>query len=137
VAATEDYVYVGDYINQRIVRIQKVYELDNIPGLTSHGTTVEKTANWALLTMSSAPNPFTPTSGIRVSMPAAGNLRLCVYDAGGRLVREIARGVAGPGLHAFCWRGDDASGQRAAAGLYVYRLTVGNRVLTARTVMAR
>jgi flagellar hook assembly protein FlgD len=87
--------------------------------------------------MTSAPNPFNPVSTIRISMPAAGNVRLLVYSADGKRVREIAAGTYGPGLHTFVWRGDNASGQKVSAGLYIYRLTVGNQILTVKTVMAK
>lgn len=137
VAASEDYIYVGDYLNQRIVRVQKVYALDNIPNLTAHAAPAGKAADWKHLAMTSLPNPFNPESAIRVSMPAAGKVRLAVYNADGRLVREIAAGTYGPGLHSFTWRGENASGQKAAAGLYFYRLKAGNRVLTIKTVMAK
>jgi hypothetical protein len=137
VAATEDYIYVEDYLNQRLVRVQKVYALDNIPGLTAGSATDKKAADWRYLAIAASPNPFNPESDIRVSMPAAGNVHLAVYGPDGRLVRDIVNGQFGPGLHTFVWRGESASGRKAAAGVYVYRLTAGNRVLTVKTVMAK
>lgn len=132
VAASEDYIYVGDYMNQRIMRVQKLFELDNIPGLTDRQSGAEKGADWKYLAMTASPNPFNPVSTIRVSMPAPGKVRLAVYGADGRLVKEIASGKVSAGLHAFTWNAD-----QAAAGVYFYRLTAGNRVLTVKTVLAK
>lgn len=137
IAASEDYVYVGDYLNQRVVRIRKVYELDNFPDLTSHNTINGNKVSWKHLAMTASPNPFNPASNIRISMPAAGKIRLAVYNANGRLVRELAQGTYGPGMHDFAWRGENAGGLKMASGLYLYRLLAGGRALTIKTVLTK
>lgn len=137
VAASEDYIYAADLINARMVRVQMVYALDNIPGLTDHPTIVEYASALKHLSMISSPNPFNPSTTICISMPAAGNVRLAVYSADGRFVREIARNTFSPGVHSFVWAGDDVSGGKVSAGLYMVRLTVGKRVMTIKTVLAK
>jgi flagellar hook assembly protein FlgD len=51
-------------------------------------------------------------------------VRLTVFDAQGRAVRELARGEWAAGEHAVAWDGSDRSGRRVGAGVYVARLSV-------------
>jgi hypothetical protein len=137
VAASEDFVCVADAVNSRIVRVRMAYALDNIPGLTGRNSAIEVNLGQKPLSAFAMPNPFRPVSSLCVTLPGAGNLRVAVYSADGRLVREIAKGAFGAGEHNFIWNGDDARGVKASAGLYIYRLTSGNRTLNIRTVMAK
>jgi hypothetical protein len=70
------------------------------------------------------PNPFRPSTTIGFGIPAAGNVRLRIFDTAGRLVRTLVdeHRVAGRWLQA--WDGRDATGRPVAAGVYLYRLEV-------------
>ncbi len=66
--------------------------------------------------LSAAPNPF--ANSLRITLPVAAGTsavrgRLRIYDAQGRMVRELA--PVGPSLE---WDGRDAGGARVAAGVY-------------------
>jgi hypothetical protein len=136
VGASEDYLYVTDLINARVARVQMSYALDNMPGLTEHKTAAEKRDAWVNLSFCSIPNPFNPESRISVALPAASRVDLKVYDVGGRLVRSLASGRFGLGVHNFTWNARDAAGRSVAPGLYVYRLEAGSRVMFRKTVLA-
>jgi hypothetical protein len=41
------------------------------------------------------------------------------------------------GAHQVVWDAKDAAGRGVSAGIYVYRLLAGNRVLTVKTILAR
>jgi hypothetical protein len=135
VAASENYIYVGDGVNARLVRVKMDYTLDNMPPLVTrvekHSTVIDP------LAITASPNPFKPLSAIRVTLPASGNVRLCVYDMGGRLVRTVAEGRRDQGVHHFEWRGDDETGKPVSAGIYLYRLTAENKVVTVRTILSK
>lgn len=68
---------------------------------------------------------------LRITLPAAGDVRLDVTDALGRRVARLADGALAAGEHVVRW---DAS--RAAAGVYVARLTAGGATRTRRIVVA-
>lgn len=76
------------------------------------------------------PNPATGTSAIAFGLPAAGRVRLGVYDVRGRLVRTLIDGPIEAGRHDRTWDGVDARGIRARSGIYFYRLEApqGRRV---------
>lgn len=66
------------------------------------------------------PNPFNPTTSIRYSLPAAGLVRLEVYDMLGKRVAVIADGFESAGEHTVQF---DASG--LSSGIYFYKLQSG------------
>ena len=84
------------------------------------------------------PNPFSSRTTVNYSLPAAGNVRLTVYDARGRVVTRLVDAPEGPGAHAATWDGRDAGGGRAAAGVYFCTLEAGGRrVRSDRLVLTR
>lgn len=87
--------------------------------------------------MVASPNPFHATGIVRVFLPEAKRIVLAVYSVDGRFVRKIADQLQNPGTHSFLWHGDDAMGSKVSAGVYVYRLTAGSRVVLARTMMVQ
>ena len=76
-----------------------------------------------------------PPTRVRVSLgtgAASSRYRVRVFDAGGRLVRELASGSIAPGTELdISWRGDDARGRALVPGLYFLALegaeTAGRR----------
>lgn len=87
--------------------------------------------------LSSAPNPFNPRTTISFRMPAAGNARLDIHDARGRLVRTLVDGSLDAGPHEVVWNGQDGTGRGCASGLYLLRLRAGGVEETGRVLLAR
>ncbi len=80
----------------------------------------------------SAPNPFVGSTSIRFILPAAGPVRLAVYDLAGREVARLLDGARPAGEQAVTWQ---AGG--APAGIYLVRLESGGRAVTRRCVRLR
>ena len=55
----------------------------------------------------------------------------------GRLIRTLVDRRLGRGYHTFTWNATDAHGRQVAAGLYLYRLQAGKRMLVRKTVFAK
>jgi len=95
------------------------------------------------LVMQNAPNPFNPSTAIRFTLPEAGHVTLVVYDINGRLVRTLVGLAASaaqaflPGHHEVVWDGKDVMGRAVASGVYVYRLTAPQGVVTKMMVLVR
>jgi len=64
-----------------------------------------------------SPNPFNPRTEISFSLPNEGNVRLAIYNVKGELVKTLAQGTYGPGVHTFGW---DAANH--ASEIYFYGL---------------
>lgn len=97
---------------------------DNAPALTKPA-------------LSASPNPFNPAVTIRYSIPAAGDTRLTVHDAAGRLVNVLHQGYADAGSHAHTWRGQTASGGETSSGIYFVRLATGDHITSMKVVLLR
>ncbi len=69
------------------------------------------------------PNPFNPSTSVRMYIPAGGELELGVYDISGRRVRSLHSGAIGTGWHTLVWDGQDDQSRGQASGLYFMRAT--------------
>jgi len=69
-----------------------------------------------------SPNPFRPSTWITYSIARAGEARLFIYDAAGRVIRTISRDYASAGTYRVSWDGKDARGRDVPAGVYFYGL---------------
>lgn len=83
------------------------------------------------------PNPVSGRTAVAFDLPGAADVRLALYDAGGRRVRVIADARFDAGSHRVTWDGTDALGRKAAPGLYYARFEAMGRTLTRRMVVLR
>ena len=81
------------------------------------------------------PNPFNPATTIPLSVPAdAEDVELAIYNVLGQPVRQVWNGSLAAGEHRLGWDGRDAQGQSVAAGVYLYRLQVGEQTRVRKMV---
>jgi len=78
------------------------------------------------------PNPVVEGTEFRFALPRGGPVRLLLFDAQGRRVRELVTGPLPAGEHSARWDGRDATGRRVPSGLYICRLEADGRTLTRR-----
>jgi large repetitive protein len=78
------------------------------------------------------PNPFNPATQIRYGLPETTEVRLEVYNTLGQLVAVLVSGQQPAGYHTATF---DASG--LSNGIYVYRLFVGNQVITRKMTLVK
>jgi len=81
----------------------------------------------------SYPNPFSPpergfagnpSTKISFALPAAGVVKLQIYDLLGNLVTTLANGKYASGKYQMIWNGRNRAGELVAGGVYLYRLTI-------------
>ncbi len=83
------------------------------------------------------PNPFNPETTIRFGVRGRVFVSLRVYDAAGRLVRELVSGWRDGGAYRETWDGKDNGGGEAASGVYFYHLRAGDFEETRKMVLVR
>jgi hypothetical protein len=83
------------------------------------------------------PNPFNPRTTIRFEVPTAGQVRLAIHDAGGRLVTVLRQETLAAGRHEVLWRGNDRHGRSVASGVYIVSLESANWRDTQAVVLVR
>ena len=90
----------------------------------------------AVVVDGNAPNPFRGTSAFRVGLPRDGDVRVAIYDVGGRRVRD-ARVAGVKGWQTLALDGRDNAGHELASGVYFYRVTTEGTTITRKMVIAR
>ncbi len=64
------------------------------------------------------PNPFHTATSISFTLTAPADVKLTLFDSGGKLVSVLADGNMGPGEHSFGWQGSGPDGKQLEAGIY-------------------
>ena len=81
------------------------------------------------------PNPFNPSTVIPYQLPTAASVRLEVFNVLGQRVATLVDGERPAGAHTAVWTATDEAGQAVSAGVYIYRLAVGDAMATGRMVL--
>lgn len=82
----------------------------------------------------SAPNPFSLGTAIRFALAHSGKAEVMVFDARGSLVKRLASSWRPAGAQRVEWDGTDATGSRAPAGVYYWRVTSEDAPQSGRVV---
>ncbi len=69
------------------------------------------------------PNPFRGQTTISFGLAKKGEVNISVYDASGRLVKTLVKGVRDAGTYTIQWNGTDNYGHSLASGTYFLRMT--------------
>lgn len=86
------------------------------------------------------PNPFNPSTVIAFDIPeelSGVEIELAIYDIRGKKVRGLLNEPGRPGRNEVAWNGRNDMGMQLGSGLYMYRLTVGNKTETRRMVLLK
>lgn len=73
------------------------------------------------------PNPFGSRTEIAYRIEQGADVRIDVWDLGGRRVRKLVDGRIGAGQHRIHWDGRGDDGDALAAGAYFYRMSVNGK----------
>ena len=83
------------------------------------------------------PNPFNPSTTIRVDMARSQRASLVIYNVLGQKVKVLFDGVMKKGSYKFIWNATDEQGNRVASGLYFYQLKTANGIQTKAMVLMK
>jgi polyhydroxybutyrate depolymerase len=83
------------------------------------------------------PNPFNPSTRIDFTISASERVRLHVYDLLGNTVKRLVDRNLPAGTHSIFWNGTDEKAAHVSAGVYFYRLTVGQAFQTRKLLLIR
>ena len=118
--------YWGEGFNETAVR--QAIETWLPVGVEAGGT--EKLDGVTVSLAQNRPNPVKGNADIAFSLPKSQEVRLAVYDAQGRLVRNLVEGTREAGMHHISISG-------LKSGVYFYRLEAGGTSLIRRMVVSR
>ena len=83
------------------------------------------------------PNPFNPETTIRFSLAAPMSARLEIFNLKGQLVRTLIDSPLASGARELVWNGMDDSGRAVSSGVYYYRLTTPQKVMTRKMAIIK
>ena len=81
------------------------------------------------------PNPFNPSTIIPYQLAASVAVRLEVFNLLGQRIATLVDGERAAGFHTATWHAVDGAGRAVGAGVYIYRMTVGEERQTGRMVL--
>ena len=81
------------------------------------------------------PNPFNPSTVIPYELASSAHVRLEIFNTLGQRVAVLVDGEQAAGSYTATWTATNGAGQAVAAGIYLYRLTVGGVTATGRAVL--
>ncbi|APF17360.1 propetide peptidase C25 [Caldithrix abyssi DSM 13497] len=64
------------------------------------------------------PNPFNPSTTIRIELPQAGDVGVRIYSTQGELLRTLFHGTLNGGEHQLTWDGKNDAGSMLSSGVY-------------------
>jgi hypothetical protein len=83
------------------------------------------------------PNPAFGTTAIRFNLPAETLVSLKIFDASGKLVRNLVDKQMPPGRQSVVWDGKNDRGQRVSAGVYFYSIEAGQNKATKKLLLVQ
>jgi DNA/RNA endonuclease YhcR with UshA esterase domain len=83
------------------------------------------------------PNPFNPKTTIAFNLTDPGDVTLGVYDVAGRRVVTLLDRHMDAGTHMVHWDGRTSDGERAASGVYFYKLAAGEERTSRKMVLLK
>jgi hypothetical protein len=87
--------------------------------------------------MGNYPNPFNPSTSINYALSEDGFVSLKIYNTLGEEVATLVNEYQLAGIKSAVWNGRNNEGASVASGIYVYRLTAGNVVLSEKMLFMK
>jgi len=91
----------------------------------------------AITTATCYPNPFNPTTTIKLDLARSGPVRVRMYDVRGRQVRELVDERLTAGRHELAWDGVDDRGRAVSSGVYFCEVQAGEATLVEKLTMVK
>lgn len=139
-ASTQDYLFLD-----RTAEFGAAYEylleaVDFNGGKVQYGPRLARPLNPLNTELySNYPNPFNPITTLRFSLKEKLKVSLVIYDAKGKLVRNLIRNDKAmlPGKYRLTWDAKNEGGFEVPSGQYFYRFTAGRYVKTRKMILVK
>lgn len=81
------------------------------------------------------PNPFNPVTSIKYDLAETSQVRMDIFNVKGQLVKTLLNQEMLAGTHSVIWDGKDGQGRSVSSGVYFYRMSLPNKVLTNKMLL--
>lgn len=124
ITSLKDAKLTVDQLLGEILSKSEIATLDNVPVP-------------AKLDVINYPNPFNPVTSIRYDLADSSPVRMDIYNVKGQLVKTLLDKEMLAGTHSVVWDGKDGQGRSVSSGVYFYRMSLPNKVLTNRMLLLK
>jgi len=83
------------------------------------------------------PNPFNPVTSIKYDLAESSLVRMDIFNVKGQLVKTLLNQEMLAGTHSVIWDGKDGQGRSVSSGVYFYRMSLPNKVLTNKMLLLK
>lgn len=123
VKATDYSGFTSDYSNE--------VNIDAMPNMELNDNLVENSVTLSKYDLSVYPNPFNPSTNLKVSLPEEGLLTLKIYDTLGKKVFEVNE-YKESGWHNYRFNAANLSN-----GLYIYEFSINNFIKCGKLLLVK
>jgi glucose/arabinose dehydrogenase len=83
------------------------------------------------------PNPFNPSTNISYELKSSMDYELAVYDMTGKRIRLLETGNKPAGVYNAVWNGQNDQGIKVGSGMYVIKLSAGNKQIVRKITLLK
>ena len=83
------------------------------------------------------PNPFNPITTLQYDLPEDGLVKITVYDMLGNVVSNLVNTNQSSGYKSIQWNATNNQGEPVSAGVYLYKIQVGDFVDTRKMILLK
>jgi hypothetical protein len=87
--------------------------------------------------VSSFPNPFNPSTNIRVTMPSDGLLQVVIYNVLGEEILQLKNEMVIKGNYNFIWDGKDSGFNQVNSGIYIVLVKTDEKMISQKIVLLK
>jgi hypothetical protein len=89
------------------------------------------------INLTNSPNPFNPSTDIRLSLSEPALTTVRIYNLRGQCVTTLEHRNLAAGEHHWTWNGTDTTGRTCASGVYLCRVQAGKASLVRRMMLLK
>jgi Ca-activated chloride channel family protein len=134
-------------VKAEIVALSQLYGIittfTSFTGTGATGVTAESATRMVAPTafdlMGNYPNPFNPSTTIKLNIRAAlsGPLEIRIYDILGRIVRTLTMHIGGAGEYEIVWNGRDDNSAVVPSGVYFYGVEFSDTIVMGKMTLLK
>jgi hypothetical protein len=131
---------IGTYTFSTDTSVNMHLKIDDIVVQTVPPNAIDKDNNRIITSFNlqqNYPNPFNPTTTIKFELPISEFVQLEVFNIVGQKISVLANRNFNAGIHQVSWQARDDLGNEVPAGVYYYRLKVGEFEQTRKMVLMK
>ncbi|MCD4650735.1 MAG: T9SS type A sorting domain-containing protein [Candidatus Cloacimonetes bacterium] len=83
------------------------------------------------------PNPFNPETTIEFSLPTATDVTVEVYNLKGQKVCQLLNENCLAGRNSIVWNGTNSDGNGVASGIYMYKVSTGETIVSGKMLLLK